>query len=133
VKNVISAILLLVAFPMFTGGGFEITGMMGPPSLPWGIGLSLGALVSVLLAGLLASPKRERVGFFRGVAFTYFFLGSAGVPVYFAALLYKVFAHVELLDSDQLTWGLVQSTSALACLLFSAKAWNLFRGRAEDS
>ncbi|HLZ93212.1 MAG TPA: hypothetical protein VKQ28_16005 [Candidatus Acidoferrum sp.] len=132
-KKLVSVVLLLFAFPMFTGGIFEIEGMMGPPSLFWAIVLSLSAQLAVLTAASIAPPKTGKVGFFRSVAFIFFFLQSVPIPIALFALLYKKFGHVELFDSSQLIWYLVESFSGLGLLLFSAKTWNLSLQRLRKS
>lgn len=132
-RLIVSAFLLLLTFPMITGGGFEISGMMGPTNLLWAIALNLGAQVTVLVAGYIAAPKRGKIGFFRAVAFTFYLVQSVPIPVLLFVLFYKKFAHVELLESNHLVWALVISFSALAHLLFSARAWHLFMRPSEKS
>lgn len=69
-KKLASVVLLLLAFPLLVGGGFEISGKMGSPSLPWGILLSLGAQIALLAAASVSPSRSERLGFFRTVALT---------------------------------------------------------------
>jgi len=128
-RRILGTALLLLAFPMFAGGVFEMEGLMGPPNLSRAIALSLGAQATVLTAGYVAAPKSGKVGFFRAAAFVFYFVQSLGIPVALFALLYSRFVQVELLESTQLIWTLVNSVSALFLLLFSAKVWNLSLAR----
>jgi len=128
-KKLISAVLLIFAWPLFAGSGFEISGMTGAPSLPWAIALGLATQATVCVAGLIASPKPGKVGPIRSIAFAFFVIQSVALPVFLFALIYGHFAHADLVDSKQLTWGLIQGSSALTLVLRSAKAWNLYMGR----
>lgn len=128
-KKLISAVLLIVAWPLFAGSGFEISGMMGTPSLPWAIALGLAAQAAVYAAGLIASPKSGKVGLIRSIALVFFITQSVALPVFLFALIYGHFTRTDLVDSKLLIWALTQGFSALTLVLKSAKAWNLYIGR----
>lgn len=125
-KTVLSTCLLLMAFFLFAAGVFEMSGMMGPTSLPWAITLSLCAQLLVLASGYAAVPRAGTTGFFRAVAFVFYCVESAGVIVALFSLFYKRLDGTELLDPGWLTWTLAESSCALALLFFSARAWCLF-------
>lgn len=125
-KTLLSTCLLLMAFFLFAAGVFEMSGMMGPTSLPWAITLSLCAQLLVLASAYAAVPRAGTTGFFRAAAFVFYCVESAGVMVALFSLFYKWLDGTELLGSGWLTWTLAESSCALALLLFSAKAWHLF-------
>ncbi len=127
-RKLISFVILLLAFPLFTGGVFEIEGLKGFPNLPLAIALSLGAQAVVLAAGFVASPSVGRGGAARAIALTFYSLEALKLPLGLSALLYQQFAHVELLDSTMLTWILLVGSSGLAFLLFLRKPWHFSFG-----
>ena len=124
-KKLISVVLLFLAWALFAGSGFEISGMMGAPSLLWAIALGLAAQAIAYAAGLVASPKPGKVGLIRTIASVFFVIQSVVLPVLLFALIYGHFTHVDLIDSKHSIWGLIQGSIALTLVLKSAKAWNL--------
>src|SRR4029077_9126347 len=127
-KKVISLILLLLAFPLFVGGAFEIEGIMGMPSLLRALVLTLAAQILVLTSGQIAGPTRTSVGFVRTVAAFLFFVGALALPRALLVLLSQKIRNVEILDSNQLTWAFVESLVSLGLLFYSVKAWQLSKG-----
>ena len=79
----------------------------------------------MFIAGYVASPSKGKVGFIRAAAFGFYFLQAVPIAMAVFALLYGKIRGIELLDSTQLIYYLVGSTSALIFLLISAKAWDL--------
>lgn len=131
-RKLIGTVLLLLALPLVAGGGFEVSGMMGPPSLSWAIALSLGAHALVLSAGFVAAPKKGKIGLVRAIAITFFLIQTFALPPFVFALLYKRMANLELLEPNHLIWGLAQASSALAILSVAVKAWHVPIGRAKS-
>jgi len=132
-RNLLGAALVLLAFPLLMGGGAEISGMIGPPSLAWAITLTLGAQIALFAAGSVSTPSKGKMGVSRAVAVTIFLIGSLAAPVFLYAWIYEKLTHIELLDPSQLVWSLVGSLTGLTLLLISAKAWHLSLRRSESN
>jgi hypothetical protein len=128
VRKIVGAVLLLLSLPMFAGEIFEISGLISPPSLRRTIVIGLGAQIMALLAGLIASPVKGKIGFVRAAALIIYFIQSLPLPMVLFALLYKRVYSVELYDSYQLTCLIVTSCSAMSFLLVLGRMWNLSLG-----
>jgi len=136
IRRLISALLLLVAWPLFAGGAFEISGKLElNPSLFWAIVLSSGAQLTIVAAGFVATPlKKGNVGFCRSVAFVFLLIQSVSGPIAAVTVLYydKV-GHADWGDSKWLTWSLTVSLSAITFLWLSSRAWGLsLRGKGKS-
>jgi hypothetical protein len=128
-KKLISTIFLVVGFVLVAASGFEISGNLGIPNLPWSIALGVAAQAALFAAGNIASPKNGKVGLFRAAALVFYMVQSIALPVLLFGLIYGHFARTELLDSNHLVWALVQASSAVVLILISAKVWSLFKRR----
>jgi hypothetical protein len=131
IRRLISTVLLLAAFPLFTGGAFEIEGMMGlNPNLFSAIALSLGAQLFVVAAGFVATPlKKGKVGFVRAVAFVFLLLQSIGGTIGIIVFVIGRASHTESdLDSKQMVWILIATVSAITLLWLASRAWDLSLG-----
>jgi len=124
-KKLVAVCLLICSFPLFAGGGFEITGMMGVANLPWAIALSLAAQALGYFAGMIAKPRNGKVGAVRSIAFVFFLIQSISFLVNLFALIYGRIRHIELMEPGQLDWGLVVGASALVLVIVSARSWKL--------
>lgn len=120
-RKVISTVFLLLAYLLFIGGGFEVSGLGGWPSR-WGIGLSLCGQVALFVAGDISRPAKGKMGVFRAVAFTMFVVWSLGVIVVLLRIFYW---QTSAATSLELLWAAVQAFSGATFLLISTKRWKL--------
>jgi hypothetical protein len=125
VKKLVAVCLLVCAFPLFTAGGFEISGMMGAANLPLAIVLSLAAQAVVYSAGIIAPRSDNKVGVIRSVAFVFFLIQSISFLVNLFIFIYGRVRHVEILEPEELDWGLVIGASALLFTVVAARTWKL--------
>jgi hypothetical protein len=132
-KKLISIILLLLAYVLFIGGGFQSSRSLGFPSLFWGIAASLVGQVALFVAGDISRPRRGKLGFFRAVAFMMFVVWSLAAPVMLLRILYWEAGPACSVTSFELAWGAVQAFSGIGFLLASLKRWKLLARYRENN
>jgi hypothetical protein len=125
-RQIIGAVLLVLALLLIAGGGFEIAGMVGQPNLLTAIALSISAQFVMLIAGFAAVPRSGKVGFIRALAFTFYLVQTVSFVVILAEFFYGRLNHTQSSDSNETIWIFVQGFVAITLLSITSRLWGVF-------